>query len=147
MRKLTVRRKKASTKKNKQIKIYIEDPNGKMDLLGTKCRLLGELENDGSLTCEIGEGSYKVYAFSTNLGIDIYSDYCTVPEGEEDVEIVGAFKRDFFLGSPFLFDSNMTEEKHDARKKLRRKTMAITIPIFLFSFAVGIGIVLMIYLL
>ena len=137
MRNLTITRRKASGNRRGKIDFYIEDPNGEIDLIGTKCRLLGVIFDGESMTFEIGNASYKLYAFSKKLGIGSYNDYIIIPEGEDDLEVSGSVKFDFFMGSPFLFDGNINDEKIINRNKTRKKVMAIMIPTMIIGFAFG----------
>ena len=76
MRKLTVIRKKAFASMFDKTWFYIEDANGNRRIDDVKCRLLCELKNGKSATCEIGEEQLKLFAVSGDFnGIDSEHGY------------------------------------------------------------------------
>ena len=104
MRKLTVRRKWSCISMSRSIKIYIEDPMGDMCIVGFKCRLLGEVQNNDRATFEIPCERVRIFAIYGKLSKNYRNDYFIVPEGEEDYLILGICKIDREAGKTFRFD-------------------------------------------
>ena len=117
MRKLTVRRKFSPISSSRSIKIYIEDPTGDMCIVGFKCRLLGEVKNNSSVTFEIPCEKVRIFAIYGKLSRNYRNDYFIVPEGEEDYFVLGFCKIDREAGSTFRFDVAPDEEIIANRQK------------------------------
>ncbi|MDE6690405.1 MAG: hypothetical protein K2K04_00385, partial [Clostridia bacterium] len=94
MRKLTVIRKKAFASMFDKTWFYIEDANGNKSIDGVRCKLLCELKNGKSATCEISEEQLKLFAVSGDFkGIDSENGYAAddieIAAGAADVTVSG----------------------------------------------------------
>ena len=111
MRNLTVIRKKAFASMFDKTWFYIEDANGNKSIDGVRCRLLCELKNGKSATCEIGEEQLRLFSVSGDFkGIDSehgYSyDVIVIEAGAEDVTVSGKRYVDPASANGFQFDQN-----------------------------------------
>ncbi len=110
MRKLTVIRKKAFASMFDKTWFYIEDEaRGGESINCTRCRLLCELKNGKSYSCEIGESPLKLFAVSGDFkginsehgyALDIYQ----LEAGSEDVTVTGKRKLNPANANCFEFD-------------------------------------------
>lgn len=89
---------------------YIEDEaHGNKSIECVRCRLLCELKNGKSFTCEIGEEPLKLFAVCGDFnGIDSAHGYAwevyTIEAGKDDVVVTGKRKLDPAYANCFIFD-------------------------------------------
>ena len=140
MRKLNVTRTKSFVGCAGKVKIYIEDPNGDVNISGTPCKLLGKLKSGESASYEIGNDSYKIFAIYDKMSKNYCNDFYTVPAGEEDCNVTGKAHFNPFGGNPFYFDGVTDETVLANRKQNKKKSLIIGIPVFIIAALVGAGV-------
>lgn len=138
MRKLTVRREKCYAGSLAKVKIYVEDPvTYDLRINDVPCRLLGTIKNGGELSCDIEENEARIFAISDKLSRNICNDFYRIPAGEDDVVLSGKIKAAPFLGNPFLFDVEASDEVLESRKKNKKKMTVVMIIAVAVGFAIG----------
>jgi len=137
MRKLTIVRNKSFVASLAKMKVYIEDPSS-ADLVinNVYCRKLGELSNGEIANFEIDDRSARVYVIAGNMSKNYCNDFYVIPEGEEDIVLVGRNKYNPANGNAFRFENNNNEDA----KKNRKKGLVIGLIVFILSIAVGVFI-------
>ena len=111
MRKLTIIRKKAFASMFDKTWFYIQDANGNKYIDDVKCKLLCELKNGKSITCEISEEQLKLFAVSGDFkGIDsehgFACDDILIEAGTADVTVSGKRYVNPAMANCFVFDKN-----------------------------------------
>ncbi len=109
MRKLTIIRKKALASIFDKTWFYIEDEHGNESIECVRCRLLCELKNGKSFTCEVGDESFRLFAVSGDFkGINsehgFAMDYYAVGSGTEDITLTGKRVLNPSNANCFIFD-------------------------------------------
>ena len=110
MRQLTIIRKKAIASMFDKTWFYIEDEeHGNKSIECVRCRLLCELKNGKSFTCEIGEEATRLFAVSgDSKGIDSEHGYAWevyhIGAGTDNVTVSGKRKVNPAYANCFVFD-------------------------------------------
>lgn len=139
MRNLTIHRMKTFVGCMAKMKVYIEDPEaGELDINGVLCRKIGELKNGEEKTFVITQRAVKVYVIAGTSSRNFCNDYCTVPEGTEDVHLTGKNRYNPANGNAFRFDGIHDDEVKQNRKKGFRKGLVILIASCLVGLVVGV---------
>lgn len=139
MRNLTIKREKSFVACLVKMKVYIADPEaGQMVINGIKCRKLGTLKNGEEKTFEIGDVAARVFVIGDSLSKNFCNDYYDIPEGTEDIRLVGRNKYNPASGNAFRFDGNdLPPDVIENRKKGTRKGAIILVVCIAIGFVVG----------
>ncbi len=118
MRNLTIKRTKSFVGSLCKVKVYIEDENSE-DLVinGIPCRKLGELKNGEEKSFSVDEKGAKVFVICDKATKEYCNDFYNIPEGEEDIFLIGKNKFNPAAGNAFRFDGTADEESTKNRKK------------------------------
>ncbi len=139
MRNLTLCRVKSFVGCLAKMKVYVEDPEaGELDINGVLCRKIGELKNGEKKTFSITEREVKVYVIAGKSSRNYCNDYCTIPEGTEDVVLTGKNRYNPASGNAFRFDGEHGDDVKQNRKKGFRKGLVILIASCLVGLVVGV---------
>ena len=118
MRNLTIKREKTFTASLMKMKVYIEDPaSDELVINDTPCRKIGELKNGEEKAFQISENSAKVFVIADKLSKDYCNEYYQLPEGQEDIFLIGKNLFNPANGNAFRFAGNNTEAVSVNRKK------------------------------
>ena len=117
MRNLTIQREKNWVGAITKAKVYIEDPDGELEISSVRCRKLGVVKSGGESTFQIGEEAAKIFVIGGRFSRNMCNDYYPLPEGQEDVVLTGKNKFNLFTGNAFRFDNNDSPEVLENRKK------------------------------
>lgn len=144
MRNLTIHRIKTFVGCMAKMRVYIEDPEaGDLDINGVLCRKIGELKNGEEKTFAITQHAVKVYVIAGTSSRNFCNDYCTVPEGTEDVHLTGKNRYNPANGNAFRFDGIHDEDVNQNRKKGFKKGLVVLIASALVSFVIWFVIALL----
>lgn len=139
MRNLTIHRLKSFVGCLAKMKVYMEDPEaGDLDINGVLCRKIGELKNGEEKTFSITERSVKVYVIAGKSSRNYCNDYCTIPEGTEDLVLTGKNRYNPASGNAFRFDGEHGDDVKQNRKKGFRKGLVILIASCLVGLVIGV---------
>ena len=135
MRKLTLVRNKSFVASLAKMKVYIEDPySNDIVINNVSCRKLGDLGNGEIKTFEVENNAAKVYVIAGAMSKSYCNDFYELPEGEEDIVLVGQNRYNPANGNAFRFENNNSE----GAKKNRAKGLVVGLIVFVVSLAVGI---------
>ena len=138
MRNLTIRREKATPAKWAAMKIYIEDPLAQeMTIQGVSCRKLGELKNGQMKTFPIDEKSWRIFVIADRLSKDYSCGVCQLPEGSEDVYLVGSNELNPASGNAFVFHHASAGTTVQPRRK---KGWIIGIAVLVVAVLIGVAV-------
>lgn len=137
MRKLTLVRNKSFVASLAKMKVYIEDPYvSDIVINNVSCRKLGDLSNGEIKTFEIENNAAKVYVIAGTMSKNYCNDFYELPEGEEDIVLVGQNRYNPANGNAFRFENNNSE----GAKKNRKKGLMVGLVFMTLAIAVGIFI-------
>lgn len=124
MRNLTIKRTKSFVGCLVKMKIYIEDPTAnEITINNTPCRKIGDLKNGEEKTFPVEEHAAKVFVIADKVSKSYCNEFYQLPDGQEDISLVGKNQFNPASGNAFRFENNTSEEvainrKHSARKGL-----------------------------
>ncbi len=142
MRYLTITRKKTFVASLVKMKVYIEDESNELTIADVPCKKLGEIKNGETVTFEIDEHEAKIFVIADTLSKGYCSEFYQLPDGFEDIRLVGQNKFNMARGNAFVFENNETEEAVAHRKSGFWIGMAIIIGAAIVGAAVGVAIAL-----
>ena len=138
MRKLTIRREKATAGCAAKMRVYIEDPwAGDVNIKGCTCRKLGVLKNGETKTFDINENAAKVFVTAGPLSRGYCNDYYPLPAGGEDITLSGQNCFNLATGNAFRFHNVTDEGVLRNRQKGFRVGLIILILAMMVGFAAG----------
>lgn len=142
MRYLTITRKKTFVASLTKIKVYIEDESNELTIADVPCKKLGEIKNGETVTFEIDERSAKIFVIGDTLSKGYCSEFYQLPDGSEDIQLVGQNKFNLARGNAFIFENNETEEAIAYRKKGFGVGLAVLIAAVAIGAIIGVAIAL-----
>ena len=143
MRNLTIKREKSAAARLCKMKVYIEDSqSNELTISGVPCRKLGTLKSGEEKTFEVEERAAKVFVIADKLSRNFSNEYYDLPEGAEDIRLVGENRLDFASGNAFRFRNNDTEEVVAHRKRVARKGAVVYVVAIVLGFIIGFTSVL-----
>lgn len=111
-------------------KVYIEDLSAKdISINKVPCRKLGTLKSGEEKAFQIDNNSARIYVIADKLSKNYCNDFFTVPEGDQDIYLMGKNTLNPFIGNPFYFDMISGEDVLKNRKKNSKRFLSIYIPI------------------
>lgn len=138
MRKLTIKREKTFVASLMKMKVYIQDDSCyETEINGVKCRKIGTIKNGEEKTFEIGEEATRVYVIADSLSKKFCSEFCPIPEGNEDIYLTGKNVFSIASGNPFRFNNLTDAEALENRKKGKGLGIALTIGAVIVGFFIG----------
>lgn len=138
MRRLWITRHKTVVACLAKMKVYIEDPEGDIQINGFSCRKLGELKNGRKASFRIDSGKARVFVVEDHLSRNLYNEFVEIPEGEEDVFLSGRNVLKPSSGNPFRFDGDAGAETLDNRKAVASKGKKLLIGALLTGIILGL---------
>ena len=135
MRNLTIQRRKCFVGCLGKIKVYIEDPTS-FDIKINKvpCRKLGVLKHGEEKTFSIEDSAARIFMIGDKLSKNYCSEFCQIPEGQEDISLAGQVVLQPITGNVFRFDNNVNPEVLEHRKGNTRRA----IPVLVVSVIIGL---------
>lgn len=125
MRGLTIKREKSFAGRLTRAKIYIQDElTGDTKINGEKCYKLGDLKNGEEKTFAIGDGETKIYVIQDKFSKNMCNEICYIPEGVENIYLMGECKYNPFGGNNFRFHG-MTDPRVLANRKKTSKKFGV----------------------
>lgn len=138
MRYLTIAREKSFVACLGKMKVYAEDANNvELVINGVPCRKLGDLKNGEEATFEIGEQAMKIFVIADKISKNYCNEYFYIPEGFDNIRLVGKNKFNPIAGNPFQFYNNDIPEIVENRKKNTRKGLVFLIAVALIAAVFG----------
>jgi hypothetical protein len=138
MRTLTIKREKKFAACLGKDKVYIEDhQTGELVIGGVPCRKLGTLKNGETASFAIDNDAAKVFVIGDKLSRNMCNDFYQLPEGQEEVFLVGRNRYNPLNWNAFRFDNNNSPEVLKNRKKGTRKGLLIVLVAFVLGFVVA----------
>lgn len=138
MRNLTIKRHKSFVASLGTMKVYIEDPEGDLQINGVNCRKLGNLKNGQEVTFSISEQAAKLFVIADKLSKNYCSESLQLPAGTEDISLSGKNHYNPFAGNPFYFDGVADEQTIANRKNGKKKGTVVLIAAVVVGLLVGI---------
>ncbi len=138
MRTLTIKRKKSFVACLGVFKVYVEDHNNsELVINDVPCRKLGTLKNGQEVTFQIDDEQVKIFVIADSASKSYCNDMYVVDAGTEDVSLEGICHFNPFIGNPFRFANNTSEEARANRKKSGKVGAIIVIVAIVVGFAIG----------
>lgn len=138
MRYLTIAREKSFVACLGKMKVYAEDANNvELVINGVPCRKLGDLKNGEEATFEIGEQAMRIFVIADKISKNYCNEYFYIPEGFDNIRLVGKNKFNPIAGNPFQFYNNEIPEIVENRKKNTRKGFVFLIAVALIAAVFG----------
>jgi hypothetical protein len=123
------------------VKVYIEDPiMGDTTIGGARCRRLGDLKNGETKTFSIDENQTRIFVIADAMSKNYCNEFCTVPEGSNDVFLTGQNRYNPTNGNAFQFDGQADEAVLANRRKNTKRGLIILIAAVIAGFVLGIVI-------
>lgn len=142
MRYLAITRKKTFVASLIKMKVYIEDESNELTIADVPCKKLGEIKNGETVTFEIDEHEAKIFVIADTLSKGYCSEFYQLPDGFEDIHLVGQNKFNMARGNAFVFENNETEESVAHRKKGFWVGLAVVIVAAIVGAVAGVAIAL-----
>lgn len=140
MRRLWIKRRKATAASMAAMKVYIEDPeNGDTTINGVLCRKLGLLKNGRKVHFNIEEEARKVFVIADKASRNLYNEFVQLPEGRDDIFLSGRNYLQPFCGNPFRFDDVEDEAVLVNRKRVARAGNVVLIAAIVLGIIGGIA--------
>ena len=128
MRNLTIQRRKSFVACLAKMKIYIEDPfHPEITIQNIPCRKLGDLRNGEQKTFQIEDYAAKIFVIADKMSKNFCCEFFQLPEGDQDVFLLGQNKFNPASGNAFRFDNNENSEALNSRKNGTKKGLFILI--------------------
>lgn len=119
-----------------KLHVYIEDSaNGEIEIDGVPCRPVAVLANGETVDFAISEEAKHIFVIAVPGAKNYCGDKILIPEGDNDIELVGRNIYNPGIGNPFRFHGVTDEEALMSRQRDNRKGIAMT------AVAVLIGVV------
>lgn len=142
MRTLTIERRKSFVACLGKMKVYVEDPEGELEIVGTKARFLGTLSNGKTETFEVPTESRQILIIADKLSKNYCVERYVMPAGEDPIALSGQNRFDPAAGNAFRIDGNDSPEAQETRKKGTRIGWIVLIAAIFVGFLIGMGLVI-----
>jgi hypothetical protein len=86
------------------LKVYIDNPNGELEIHSSRCHKLGQLKNGESQAFEIDEDEHLIYLFFSEVSRDSQALIIPIHKGKDEVRISGRRKFNPTSYNPFSLD-------------------------------------------
>lgn len=142
MRKLTITRQKSFVACLAKIQVYIEDTSSsELVINGTPCKKLGVIKNGETISFEIENCATKIFVIADKVSRNYCNEVYEIPEGEEDVSLVGKNEYNPISGNAFRFQNNNSEIAQSNRKKGTKVGIVVLIAACIVGFVIGLLLV------
>ncbi len=138
MRTLSITRRKALAGCLGKYKVYIEEPRwGDTVINGIRCRKLGVLKNGETAVFQIENHAQMLFVIADKLSKGYSNDFCRLPEGEEDISLIGKASFNPFTGNAFRFDDVTDYAVLENRRRGARRGATVFIVAFVAAVVLG----------
>lgn len=140
MRNLTIKRADSFIGKFAKYKVYIEDhsKNATLTIKGTPCSKLGELKSGEEKTFEITNEKVRIFVIADKITKDICNDFCTLPQGNDNIMLAGKAQFNLFNFNAFIFYGKPSREMIRNRKDNKKIGAIILSACVFLGFIIGL---------